>query len=96
MHLISRKKLQEVWVAHPELEKPLRAWIKIVEGAKWNKFRDVRATINHADQVERFTVFNILGNRFRLICVIHYNRGKVYVRHILPHSEYDRGAWKDS
>ncbi|MHB1557682.1 MAG: type II toxin-antitoxin system HigB family toxin [Isosphaeraceae bacterium] len=94
MHLISRKKLREAWGVDPELEKPLRAWTKIVEGAKWDRFGDVRATIKHADQVDRFTVFNILGNRFRLICVIHYKRGKVYVRQILTHAEYDRGGWK--
>jgi mRNA interferase HigB len=94
MHLISRKKLREVWAVDRELEEPLRAWIRIVEGAEWRRFGDVRATINSADQVDRFTVFNILGNRFRLICVIHYNRGKVYIRHVLSHAEYDRGGWK--
>lgn len=94
MHLISRKKLRDAGVVNSELEKPLRAWIKIVEGAKWNRFGDVRATIKHADQVDRFTVFNVLGNRFRLICVIHYSRGKVFVRHVLTHAEYDRGTWK--
>jgi mRNA interferase HigB len=93
MHLISRKLLRESWVGDRELERPLRAWIKVVEGAKWQRFSDVRATIRHADQVGRFTVFNILGNRFRLICVIHYNRGKVYVRQLLSHAEYDRGDW---
>jgi mRNA interferase HigB len=94
MHLISRKKLREGWVGDPELERHLRAWIKVVEGATRRRFSDVRATISHADQVGRFTVFNILGNRFRLICVIHYNRGKVYIRDILSHAEYDRGGWK--
>jgi mRNA interferase HigB len=94
MHLISRKKLREAWGVDRELEKHLRAWIKVVESAKWHRFSDVRATIKHADQVDRFTVFNIVGNRFRLICAIHYNRGKVYIRHLLSHAEYDRGGWK--
>ncbi len=47
-----------------------------------------------ADQVGRFTVFNIAGNKYRMIVVIHFNRGLVFVRHILTHGEYDRGAWK--
>jgi mRNA interferase HigB len=94
MHLISRKKLREVWGVDRELEKPLRAWIKVAGSAKWRRFSDVRATIKHADQVDRFTVFNILGNRFRLICVIHYDRSRVFIRHVLSHAEYDRGARK--
>jgi len=44
--------------------------------------------------VEKFTVFNIAGNKARLIAAIHYNRRKVYIRHVLTHSEYDKGAWK--
>jgi HTH-type transcriptional regulator/antitoxin HigA len=42
----------------------------------------------------KFCVFDIPGNRYRLICAIHYNRGRVYVRHVLSHAEYDRGRWK--
>lgn len=49
---------------------------------------------SHADKVGKFTVFNIAGNKARLIAAIHYNRGKVYIRHILTHGEYDKGAWK--
>jgi len=47
-----------------------------------------------ADQVGRCTVFNIGGNNYRLIAAIHYNTGVVYIRHVLTHAEYDRGAWK--
>ncbi len=94
MHVISRKKLREYWTTHPELEGPLRAWIEVAEHAEWRRFHDVRASIKEADQVGKFTVFNILGNCYRLVCVIHYNRGKVYVRHVLSHAEYDRGLWK--
>jgi mRNA interferase HigB len=44
--------------------------------------------------VGRFTVFDIGGNNFRLIAVIHFNRGKLFVRHVLTHAEYDKGKWK--
>ena len=86
MHVISRKKLLEQWVANPEVEKPLRNRIKLAEGEDWRRFSDVRASLKGVDQVGKFTVFNILGNRFRLICVIHFDRGKVYVRQVLTHS----------
>jgi len=39
-------------------------------------------------------VFNIAGNKYRLIASIHFNRGKVYIRHVLTHQAYDRGEWK--
>jgi len=55
----------------------------------------VRARYASADQVGKFTVFNIAGNTYRLITVIHFNTGRVYVRRVLTHAEYDRGTWKD-
>ena len=94
MHVISLKKLREAWTVIPELEKPLCAWFNVADKAKWERFSDVRAALKSVDQVGKFCVFNILGNRYRLICHIHYNRGKVYIRHVLTHAEYDRGEWK--
>ena len=47
-----------------------------------------------ADYVDPFMVFNIGGNKYRLIAVIHYNRRKVYIRQVLTHAEYDRDKWK--
>ena len=95
MHVISRQKLRQFWEEYPDAETPLRAWLKIARQAKWETFADVRAVFPHADQVEQFTVFNVGGNKYRLIAVIHFNRGKVYVRHMLTHKEYDRGHWKN-
>jgi mRNA interferase HigB len=48
-----------------------------------------------ADQVGKLTVFNIGGNKVRLIAAIHYNRKKVYIRAVLTHSEYNEGKWKE-
>ena len=55
---------------------------------------DVRETFGSADQVGKFTVFNIGGNKYRLIAVIHFNRGIVYFRNVLTHAAYDKGNWK--
>lgn len=60
----------------------------------FTNFAHLRATFPSADLVGVFTVFNIGGNNYRLIAVIHYNRSKVYIRHVLTHAEYDRGDWK--
>jgi mRNA interferase HigB len=67
----------------------------VAERADWRNFADVRGTYAHADQVGKFTVFNIGGKKYRLIAVDHFNRGKVFVRHVLTHREYDRGSWKE-
>ena len=55
---------------------------------------DLRVTFPSADHVGRFTVFNIGGTTYLLIVAIHYNRRKVYVRHVLTHAEDDRGNWR--
>jgi mRNA interferase HigB len=94
MHVIPEKKLREFWRLWPKAETPLRAWIRVTENATWNCFADVREVYPHADQVGRRIVFDIAGNKFRLVVVIHFNREKVYVRHVMTHKEYDKGAWK--
>ena len=94
MHVISEKKLREFWEVHPDAEVPLRAWVKKVEGSTWKNFAEVRADYSHADQYERCVIFNIGGNKYRLIVSIHYNRQKVYLRDILTHEQYDQEKWK--
>jgi len=95
MHVISQKKLRDFWNKLPDAKEPLRAWHRVAEHSTWGTFADVREVYAHADQVGRCTVLNIGGNRFRLVVVIHFNRQKVYVRHVLTHKEYDRGNWKE-
>ena len=95
MHVISKKMLREFWAEHPRAKSPLDAWYKVAKRAEWETFKDVRDTFNTADLVGRFVVFDIGGNKYRLITVIHYDRGKVYIRHVLTHAEYDEGKWKD-
>jgi len=60
----------------------------------FESFVEVRRAFPHADQVAGLTVFNIGGNKARLVVAIHYNRRKVYIRAVLTHSEYDMGQWK--
>lgn len=94
MHVISRKALRQFWANHPDAETALRRWHQIVEAASWDKFADVRKTFASADTYCRCVVFNVGGNKYRIIAAVHYNRQKVYVRHVLTHAEYDRGDWK--
>jgi mRNA interferase HigB len=98
MHVISKKPLRDFWAVHRDAERPLRQWFRVVSKATWRSFAEVRATYASADQVGRFTVFNIGGNKYRLIARVFYAadefKGRAYVLHVLTHKEYDDGKWK--
>ncbi|MBI3011525.1 MAG: type II toxin-antitoxin system HigB family toxin [Candidatus Omnitrophica bacterium] len=95
MHVISKKKLKNFWEHHPESRKPLEVWFKVVRSSRYHTFHELRMTFPKADKVGDKIVFNIGGNTYRLITVIHFNRFKVYVRDVLTHEEYDKGVWKN-
>ena len=94
MHVISRKRLLEAVERHGQLAAPLDAWYRIAKKAEWRSLDEVRTVLPTADSVGRFTVFNIKGNTFRLITEINYRTGRIYIRHVMTHTEYDRGGWK--
>lgn len=94
MHVISRKALRKFWEQHPDSKTALSRWLKLMQTTDFRNFDELRATFPSADTVGDLIVFNIGGNKYRLIASIHFNRGKVYIRHVLTHREYDRGAWK--
>ena len=94
MHVISRKKLLEAATEYSDLFAPLDAWYRIARKAEWKSLVEARAIFPSADGVERFTVFNVKGNAFRLITEINFKTGRVYIRHVLTHAAYDKGGWK--
>ena len=94
MHVISKPMLIAFWQKHPDAESPLQAWYKTMEREVFHDFNSLRATFASADYVGGLTVFNVGGNKYRLIASIHYNRKKVFIRAVLTHPEYDRGNWK--
>jgi IS605 OrfB family transposase len=73
MRIIALRRLREFWGRHPDAEASLRSWYQVAKQAHWQRFTDVRAFYSSADQVGKFTVFNIAGNKYRLIAVIHRN-----------------------
>lgn len=95
MHIISMRRLREFWEVHPKAAAPLRAWFTHVEQAHWGNFVEVRRDFPNADLVGRLTVFNISGNKFRLIVRIEYEKQRVYIRAVLTHTEYDSARWKN-
>lgn len=94
MHVISQKALQLFASRHPDSQTALARWYKVMQHTQIRNFGELRATFPSADKVGNWIVFNIGGNKYRLITSIHFNRGKVYIRHVLTHQEYDSGSWK--
>ena len=95
MHLITRKRLNEFAARHPDAAPALARWYRLMKSGSYHSFVDLRAVFPSADQVGKLTVFNIGGNRIRLIAAMHYNRQRVYIRAVLTHEEYDAGRWKE-
>lgn len=95
MHVITRKRLNEFAAVYPETEAGLAHWYNLVKHHNFSNFADIRAMFSSADQVGKLTVFNIGGNKVRLIAAIHYNRKKVYIRAVLTHAEYDEDKWRE-
>jgi mRNA interferase HigB len=94
MHVLAKPALVEFWTKHPDARAPLQAWFRTMESGNYANFIALKATFASADQVDGLTVFNVGGNKIRLIAVIHFNRGKVFIRAVLTHADYDRGGWK--
>ena len=94
MHVIAKPALVNFWRIHPDAQSPLEAWHQIMEAGEFADFNALRSTFASADYVTGLTVFNIGGNKYRLIASIHYNRQKAYIRAVLTHAAYDRGDWK--
>jgi mRNA interferase HigB len=69
-------------------------WYHVTKRAYWRTLLDVREDFRHADVAGAYTVFNIAGNKYRLIAVIKYPWQVVYIRHVLTHREYDKEKWK--
>jgi mRNA interferase HigB len=95
MHVITRKRLNEFAKLHPDTKNALTQWYQLLKGNEFASFVELREIFPSADQVGKLTVFNIGGNKVRLIAAIHYNRQKLYIRAVLTHSEYDERKWKE-
>ncbi len=95
MHIITRKRIIEAEEEHPDCETALRGWYLVMRGTSFNNFAELKQAFNSVDKVGNLYVFNVGGNKLRLITAIHFKTKKVYIRAILTHREYDQDNWKD-
>ena len=94
MHIITRKRLIEFAARHPNAASGLEHWYRILKLTDFASFPELKRAFPAADQVDNLTVFNIGGNKARLIAAIHYSRKRVYIRNILTHREYNKNRWR--
>ena len=99
MNVIKPTRIREFGKTHARAAVSLNQWLKLAAQARWQSLTDVKKTFGSVDQIKvasgnQVLVFNIAGNVFRLICAVHFNRGKLYVLRFLTHADYSKDNWK--
>ena len=92
MRIIAVSTLRDFWTrpGRGDSESPLRAWVHVVKAADWSSPADVKQMFRSADILPNDRiVFNIGGNKYRLVVAVHYRSKRAFVRFIGTHSEYD-------
>lgn len=92
--LISNRALREFSARHAEAAQPLQDFRRKIEKGSFGNFAELRAVFPAVDKVGERYVFNIGGNKFRLVAGIDFARHLLWVKAVLTHSDYDKGAWK--
>ena len=99
MRIISKKRLRDFWEIHNISKPSLENWYKIAKNSEWRNLSDVKNTFSSVDLVttdkkKKVHIFNIGGNKYRLITDILYDKKIIYILYIMTHEEYDKENWK--
>lgn len=95
MHVISYRRFREYSESHADVRDAINNWYKIASSANWSNLVEVQSVFPKAEAVGNFTVFNIKGNKYRLIVSIDYEKRLIYIKYILTHAKYDQEEWKN-
>jgi mRNA interferase HigB len=91
VRIIARRALREFWERHPDAEQPLRAWYHDAKKADWRSPADIKRVYANASIVgDNRVVFNIKGNKYRLVVATNYPYRVCYIRFVGSHQAYDR------
>ncbi len=94
--MISQKPLRAFGDKHPNARSPLAAWYKLAKRGRFDNLAELRQTFGTVDYVKvgkGAYVFDVGGNNYRVVAVIHFKAQRLFVRAVLTHAEYDTGAW---
>jgi mRNA interferase HigB len=100
MRIIKPETIRNFWRRHPTAQASLQEWLVRTRAGQWNNLIELQRTFPSADAVRvasgrSVMVFNIAGNRYRLVTAIHFNTKLVYVLLFLTYAEYSQDTWKD-
>ena len=91
MRIISKTALVNFWEIHTEAQDRLNAWYRAIKNCTAYDFNELRQSFQTADYVpKKFTIFDVGGNIYRIVTVIHYDKQIVYIRGVFTHPEYDK------
>jgi mRNA interferase HigB len=100
MLILGKTKISKFINKHRDAKKPLYRWVKIAEASNWGNFNDIKKTFAHADlfaqKKVRYVIFNIAGNKYRLVTAINFKGQMAIVKVIMTHGEYSKNKWKDT
>jgi mRNA interferase HigB len=94
MHVITHRRITEAMKRHADSATALDQWYRIMKKAHLADFAEMRNLFNSVDKVGDVYVFNVGGNKLRIMAAVHFNTGKVFIRQVLTHPEYDKGHWR--
>jgi mRNA interferase HigB len=94
MKLISNKALREFAARHEDADQPLQDFRRLIESGSFTNFAELKATFRSVDKVGDRYVFNIGGNKYRVVAAIAFKPGLLWIKAVMTHANYDKGAWK--
>jgi mRNA interferase HigB len=94
MRVITNRRLVEFALEHPDADEPLQIWRKLIESKDFQGFNGLRKTFGAVDIHDNKYIFDIRGNHYRVITGISFALQICYIKHVLTHTEYDKGKWK--
>jgi mRNA interferase HigB len=90
MHVITQKRIWDAKLRFPNCASALEGWYRIIKKNNFTGFNDLKKVFSSLDKVNDYYVFDIGGNKLRLIAIIFFERQKVFIQEILSHAEYDK------
>jgi mRNA interferase HigB len=94
MRIITNRRLREFAECFPDAQAPLQAWRKAVEKSAFPHWGALKTAFPSADKVGDKIVFNVGGNKFRIVAGVSFAAQILWIKSVMTHAEYDKGAWK--
>ena len=96
MRIITTSRIVEFYTKHADAKLPLEVWVSRIKALKINNLNELKQVANSVDVIgNNRVIFDIKGNKYRLIVSIDYEGQLIYIKYILTHAEYDKDNWKN-